>query len=233
MKGKRIVLSLAVVLVSAMAGFTGVKADEVESTEQATVVQQLVLVKPTIDKAVLVTDKLIASTDGVDVEHTRKLEWKVVNTKTKKEINDVSYSTVCQMTGVSRGVYTVQVRAVGVDENYNDIYSEWSDAVYVVSQPKIYTTKNKYIKRNSTTVHFKKMKGVKNYTIYMRKHKSKKWTKLKTTTKNKVKFTKFKGKKIDNYKNSYDFCVVANVKVGKKTVKSGNYEYFKTRFYIY
>lgn len=143
---------------------------------------------------------------------------------------DTAYNTVDVIYNLARKVYAVQCRAVAYDTNYNEVYSNWSASKIVVAQPKVSTAK-KYLKKNSITVSFKKIKGAKNYTIYMKKSTSKKWAKIKTTSKNKYKITRFKGSSINTYKTDYDICVIANVKIGKKTYKSGKFEYVRTRVY--
>lgn len=188
---------------------------------------------PTVSKVVMGGGKLSALAVNVDA-NTAKLEWRLIDVKNKNKVvkTDTSYSTVVNMYSVGRKVYAIQCRSVGYDSDYNYVYSNWSASKYVVAQPKVSTNK-KNLKKNSVTISFKKIKGVKNYTIYMRKKGAKKWTKVKTTSSSKCKVTKFKGKTINTYKTNYEFCVVSNAKIGKKTYKSGKYETIRTKYYVY
>lgn len=191
----------------------------------------IVLSTPSVSKAVIVGDRLEVLANNID-PNARKLEWQVIDVKNGNKVvnTDVSYTTGNIFYNLSRKIYAIQCRAVAYDSNYNDVYSAWSTQKYVISQPKVSTNK-KYLKKNSITVSFKKIKGAKDYTIYMRKKGSSKWTKVKTTKKNKYKITKFKGKSINLVNKTYEFCVIANAKVGKKTIKSAKKEYIYTRIY--
>lgn len=204
------------------------------STQQTTEVTQtpdITLQVPKITEVKMSETKLGAVAGNID-SNARSLEWQVIDVKNGNKVvaTDTSYTTGNIFYNMKRKLYAVQCRAVGYDSNYNNIYSGWSAKSYVIAQPKVSTSK-KYIKKNSITVSFKKIKGAKDYTIYMRKKGSSKWTKVKTTKKNKYKVTKFKGKSINLAKKSYEFCVIANAKVGKKTIKSSKSEYVYTVYY--
>lgn len=204
------------------------------STQQTTEVTQtpdITLQVPKITEVKMSETKLGAVAGNID-SNARSLEWQVIDVKNGNKVvaTDTSYTTGNIFYNMKRKLYAVQCRAVGYDSNYNNIYSGWSAKSYVIAQPKVSTSK-KYIKKNSITVSFSKIKGAKDYTIYMRKKGSSKWTKIKTTKKNKYKVTKFKGKSINLAKKSYEFCVIANAKVGKKTIKSSKSEYVYTVYY--
>lgn len=204
------------------------------STQQTTEVTQtpdITLQVPKITEVKMSETKLGAVAGNID-SNARSLEWQIIDVKNGNKVvaTDTSYTTGNIFYNMKRKLYAVQCRAVGYDSNYNNIYSDWSAKSYVIAQPEVSTSK-KYLKKNSITVSFKKIKGAKDYTIYMRKKGSSKWTKVKTTKKNKYKVTKFKGKSINLAKKSYEFCVIANAKVGKKTIKSSKSEYVYTVYY--
>lgn len=194
--------------------------------------QKLTLATPKVKSVSIVNGTLNAVASNVDTYKTYKLEWRVYDKKTGKRVkSDVSYNTAITMFGVNgRKVYYVKCRAVGHDADYNDVYSKWSKAKYFVTQPKV-TTKSKDVKKDKITIKWKKVTGAKNYTIYAKKGNSKKWTKLKTTSKNSFVFTKFKGKKLNTLKNMYYFTIVSNAKAGGKTIKSGKNEYYYSYLY--
>ena len=83
------------------------------------------------------------------------------------------------------------------------------------------------------TIKWKKITGVKNYTVYVKKGNSKKWTKVKTTNSNKYVLKKFKGKTVNTFKNKYYFAVVGNATVNGKKVTSGKDEYYGAYSYYY
>lgn len=178
---------------------------------------------PTIKDALIVNDDLGVITGNIDT-NASYIEWRLLDNKGKivKVKNSCTYD--CVMYNLNKGVYSIQCRAVGYNLKNKEVYSEWSAAKTVVSQPKFSVSK-KNIKKNSITVFIKKIKGVKNYTIYVRKKGTKSWSKVKTTTKSKYKITKFKGRKINTRKTKYDVCVVAN----KNGVSSDNTKYVKIR----
>lgn len=188
---------------------------------------------PTVSKTYMSEENLDALAANID-PYAQKLEWQVIDIKNGNKVvaTDTSYTTGTRIYNVGRKILAVQCRVVGYDSDHNEVYSDWSAKSYVIAQPKVSTSK-KNLKKNSITVSFKKIKGAKDYTIYMRKKGSSKWTKVKTTSKNKYKVTKFKGKKINLAKTDYEFCVVANAKVGGKTIKSSKSEYVYTRYYSY
>lgn len=178
---------------------------------------------PTIKDALIVNDDLGAITGNIDT-NASYIEWRLLDNKgrTVKVKNSCTYD--CVMYNLDKGVYSLQCRVVGYNLKNKEVYSEWSAVKIVISQPKFSVSK-KNIKKNSITVSIKKIKGVKNYTIYMKKKGTKNWSKVKTTKKSKYKITKFKGKKINTRKTKYDICVVAN----KNGVSSDNTKYAKIR----
>lgn len=196
--------------------------------------QQVVLKKPVIQSMRLVDGTLSVIAGNVDTKYTEKLEWAVYDKKTNQLVKtDNSYSIADTIYGLdAKKVYYVKCRAVGSDANYNDVYSEWSDVKYIVSQPKV-TSKNKDVKKSQVTIKWKKISGAKNYTVYVKKGKTKKWTKVKTTKSNKYVLKKFKGKKVNTFKNRYYFAVVANAKVNGKTLSSGKDEFYEAYSYYY
>ena len=196
--------------------------------------QQVVLKKPVVQSMRLVNGTLNVVATNVDTTNTEKLEWAVYDKKTNQLVKtDNSYSIADTIYGLdAKKIYYVKCRAVGSDANYNDVYSEWSDVKYIVSQPKV-TSKNKDVKKSQVTIKWKKISGAKNYTVYVKKGKTKKWTKVKTTKSNKYVLKKFKGKKVNTFKNRYYFAVVANAKVNGKTLSSGKDEFYEAYSYYY
>lgn len=191
----------------------------------------VVLTTPTVGTIEVIDNVLYLTGANLD-SYAQKLEWKIYDKKTGKCVaSDDSYSVgtlIYNFTG--KKVFYAICRVVGYDSEYNEVYSDWSPKKYFVTQPKITTTK-KHVKKNSVTIKWKKVTGAKNYTIYAKKGNAKKWTKVKTTSKTSFKLTKLKGKRINTYNSEYYFKVVTNAKVGGKTIKSGNKEYYEVYTY--
>jgi hypothetical protein len=186
---------------------------------------------PKISLAKMVKTDLYVAAGNVDTNATSYLEYQVIDYSSKKVVKtQTSYSLSDIIYGLGRKIYGVKVRAVGYDANYNTIYSGWSPVVYTIAQPNVSANK-KFIKKNSITVSFKKIKGAKSYTIYMRQKGGKSWKKIKTIKGNKYKITKFKGKTINLTKKDYEYLVIANAKVGGKTIHSQKAEYIYTYSY--
>lgn len=103
-----------------------------------------------------------------------------------------------------------------------------------VKQPKINTSKSK-IKKNSIYIKWGKVKNAKSYTIYMRKEGAKKWVKVKKVSAGKTsyKITKFKGKKINVFKQDYEVTVMATAKINGKSYNSPKTRYIRTYTYYY
>lgn len=114
-------------------------------------------------------------------------------------------------------VYKAQVRTyikVGEDKSAKK-YSEWSDTVLLVPQPRLSG------KRYATYAKAKwnKIAGAKNYTVYASTKSDKGYKKVTTTTKLKCTIKKVAGKKMRKGKVYY-YYVVANAKLGGKTYTS-------------
>jgi len=188
---------------------------------------------PTVSQAIVVEDVLYLSGANLD-PYAQKIEWQIYDKKTGKCVaTDDSYTVGTEIYSFKgKKVYYAICRVVGYDSEYNEVYSNWSAKKYFVTQPKVTSTK-KHIKKNSVTIKWKKVTGAKNYTIYAKKSGSKKWTKIKTTSKTSYKLTKIKGKRINTYKSKYSFRIVTNAKVNGKTIKSGNKEYYTAYTYVY
>lgn len=195
--------------------------------------QPIVLAKPYIsDVAINRYGTVAALAKNVDVNNTSALEWQIFDKKTNKCVKTyTSYNTAASISGVNgRKVYYIKCRAVGRDSSYNYVYSDWSDAKYFVTQPKV-TSQKSDVHKNSITIKWKKIPGAKNYTIYAKKSTSNKWVKVKTTKGNRFVFSKLKGQTIDTFKNTYNFAVTTNAKAGKKTVKSAKEEAYSAHSY--
>lgn len=197
-------------------------------------VQPIQMLKPVVGEVSIAGGKVSATATNIDANNTSKLEWQIFDRKTNKCIKtDTSYATNTVIYGVNaKKIYYIKCRAVGYDSNYNYVYSDWSEAKYFVTQPKI-TTKNKHVGKNQITIKWKKIPGAKSYTVYTKKSTSKKWIKVKTTKSNTVVLRKLKGKTIDTFKNTFHFTVVTNAKAGKKTIKSNRAEYYRAYSYYY
>lgn len=134
------------------------------------------------------------------------------------------YSTYIKNLKLNR-FYKVRVRAYATINGKN-VYGAWSDYKAFAFQSEV---KLKSSGRN-IKLSWKKVKGAKNYTVYMSTSQKSGYKKVKTLKKTSYKATKFKKKKLSK-KKTYYFYVVANTKLGKKTVKS-NVElcYWITRY---
>lgn len=196
--------------------------------------QGVALNKPTVQSVKVLDGRIYVTAGNVDVNNTYKLEWEIYDGKTNRCVkSDVSYSTADTIWGISnRKIYYAKCRAVSYDSSYNMIYSDWSDAKYFISQPKV-TSKSKDVKKDKITIKWKKIPGVKNYTVYVKKGNTKKWTKVKTTNGNKYVLKKFKGKAVNTFKSKYYFTIVANATVKGKKITSGKEEYFSAYSYYY
>lgn len=106
-------------------------------------------------------------------------------------------------------------------------YGSWS-AYKEFAQPVKFSAKSGALKSKSISVKWTKMKGAKNYTIYMSTNEKGGYKKVTTTKKTSYKVKKFK-KKALKYNKNYYFYVVANKKSGKKTIKSPFVNYIRYR----
>ncbi len=188
---------------------------------------------PKVSQVEVVNGEMYVKADNID-PRAEKLEWKIYDKKTGNCVkSETSYYAGDNFYGLnSRKVYYAICRAVGYDDNYNEVYSDWSGKKYFVTQPKITTKSNsKDIKVNSINIKWKKVTGAKSYTVYAKKETSNKWVKVKTTTKTSYKLTKIKGKKLNLRASDYNFKVVTNAKVNGKTIKSSNKEFYEA--YVY
>lgn len=100
--------------------------------------------------------------------------------------------------------------------------SDWSDPLYYVPAVKM----NKIVQTsNSAKISWKKLniKGVKNYTIYIKRYKTEKqflnnsWVKVATTKKTNYTIKKFKKSSLNFKKYDYAVKIVANMKFKGKT----------------
>lgn len=119
--------------------------------------------------------------------------------------------------------YKVRVRAY-VTVNNKTLYGEWSDYKVFGQQPNVNIKKS----GKGVKLSWKKVKGAKNYTVYMSTKEKSGFKKIKTLKKTSLKVTKFKNKKIKKNKKYYVY-VVANTKSGKSTIKTnvGSIYWFK------
>lgn len=137
----------------------------------------------------------------------------------KKPIKTYSTTSECAfMKNITQKTfYKFRVRGyvtIGTDKKYGT----WSDYMEF-SQPVKCTAKTGQIKSKVISMSWTKMKGAKNYTVYMSTSLNSGYKKIATTKSTKLKVSKFKKKALKWNKNYY-FYVVANRKSGKKTIKS-------------
>lgn len=151
---------------------------------------------------------------------------KLVESKT---INNqfINYCTFNKAT--TQNCYYVRVRCF-YTANGATAWSQWSQNFNAVPQARI-TSGKKAIGSRSIKLKWKKVSGAVNYVIYARKGGKKKWTKIKTVSskKSKYTFTKMKGKKIRVNAAGYDLQVRTVGKVNGKKVKSTSVYY--TNYY--
>ena len=187
--------------------------------------------KPSVDKVEIADGKVYVKAKNIDANADR-IEWEIYDKKTGKLVKSAtSYNVDATIYGVNgRKVYYARCRVIAKDSYYNDVPSEWSGKKYFVAQPKITSTR-KDVKVSSINIKWKKVTGAKNYTVYAKKENSKKWVKVKTTSKTSYKLTKIKGKKVNLRSSDYNFRVITNAKVNGKTIKSSNKEYCEA--YVY
>lgn len=132
-----------------------------------------------------------------------------------------TYSTVSEVAFMNnitqKTFYKFRVRGyvtIGTQKKYG-AWSDYKD----FSQPVKCTAKTGKIKSKAISMSWTKMKGAKNYTVYMSTSLNSGYKKIATTKSTKLKVSKFKKKALKWNKNYY-FYVVANRKSGKKTIKS-------------
>ncbi len=125
--------------------------------------------------------------------------------------------------------YFVKVRCF-YTANGATTWSRWSANFNAVPQARI-TSGKKAIGRRSIKLKWKKVSGASKYVVYARKGGKRKWTKVKTLSskKSKYTFTKLKGKRIRMNAAGYDLQVRTIGKVNGKTVKSNSIYY--THYY--
>lgn len=168
-------------------------------------------------------------TASINLNGADGAEYKICRKKGNKTVatGDIISSSVYEYGIKANHVYYIVARTYIYDDNYNKVYSNWSGKKYFVSQPTISTKKSK-IKSNYVNLKWSKVTGAKNYTIYGRNRGSKSWKKIATTKKTFYKVTKLKGKRLNCVSKNYEFTIVANAKIGKKTYNSNKKKYIYT-----
>ena len=160
--------------------------------------------------------------DGWQVQYCK------YNGKGKKTVSSLS-SNFANIPVNTNMFYKVRTRAY-VNINGSKKYGAWS-AYNIICQDQTYGSsyQNKStVGSNKVKITWKKVKGAKNYTVYMSTSKTSGFKKITTTKKRYVTVSKFKKKSLKKG-TYYYYYIVANRKVGKKTYKSGK-EYVR---YIY
>jgi len=188
-------------------------------------------VAPSISGVKMVGDNVAAAVSPVSCNG---YEYGIFNKKTGKLVkSQTTSSTSSVFYGVSRkNIYIMKARAYKYDTSGNKIYSAWGKGKYFVPQPKIKNKASK-LKKNSIILKWNKVTGAKKYTIYMRKRYAKKWYKVKTVSGKKASYTikKFRGKKVNAYRQNYEVKVKATAKIGGKTYNSTSDDYIYTYTY--
>lgn len=150
------------------------------------------------------------------IEHGSGYAYELCNYKGKKITSGTcSPNGYNELKNIKIGqFYRVRVRAYTTVNN-KVLYGAWSDYCAFAQQPKV------NIKRSGSKLKFswKKVKGAKDYTVYVSTKQRSGYKKVATTKKTKYTLKKFKKKKL-NKKKTYYVYVVANTKVGKKKFKS-------------
>lgn len=159
--------------------------------------------------------------------HADGYEYVLYNYKGKKlKSGKTTYYSYNTLSNVKVGsFYRLKVRAY-TNINGRAVYGEWSDTISFAHQTKV------NIKRSGRNLKFswKKIKGVKDYTIYVSTKQKSGYKKVATTKKTSYTLKKFKKKKLSTKKKYYVY-VVANTKIGKKKFKSNSELcYYLTRY---
>lgn len=117
----------------------------------------------------------------------------------------------------TKNFYKVRVRAY-TTINGQVKYGAWSTYTYFAQQP---TVELKFVNSKKLKISWNKVKGATSYSVYMSTSQKTNYKKIKTLKKSKTSLTvtKFKKKSLSKKKRYYVY-VVANKKVGKKTIKS-------------
>lgn len=117
--------------------------------------------------------------------------------------------------------YKIRIRPYVVINSNKQIYGDWSDYYYFSQQPRV------ALKRSGKKlkISWNKVKGSTSYSVYVSTKANSGYKKVKTLKKNSMTLKKFKKKKLSKKKKYYVY-VVANKKVGKKTVKSNSADRF-------
>lgn len=147
---------------------------------------------------------------------------KLLSVKKKTVATDDCYTYTSFNTKPNR-VYYVQYRKV----SYDGVYSKWSKRIPVVTMNKV-TLSLTSKKSKKVRVKLPKIKGVKNYTIYISTSKNKGFRKVKTVKKSVI-LSKYKGKSF-KYSKTYYYKIVPKVGSKKSTSFIGNFYIYK-RYY--
>lgn len=184
-------------------------------------------------------DDVVAYVDrGTITNEVYATTWRMIDVNTGEvyryggdwiKSNNKAYWDGCKIECLPKrftGTFYMQMRfEVGTDEyGNNGKYSEWSDPYYFVTQPTMLKKKKGDVKNSSIKVRWKKLKGDYTYIIYARKRQVNKvgykWYKVGSTKKSTFTFSKINKKKINCKKYKYHVRVVAQAKLGGKTIKS-------------
>jgi len=131
----------------------------------------------------------------------------------------------------AKAIYYVKTRSFMYDNNYNKVYSNWSDKKYFISSPSIDAVKTRStITKHSLTLSWGKVTGAKKYIVYCSTKKDSGYKEVGTTTKTSLAITKFNSKTISLANKKY-FKVVASTEIKDETVESIPYEYMYCQFY--
>jgi len=126
--------------------------------------------------------------------------------------------------------YYYKVKAIAKKSKNNSKFSSVKSKVCEYKYP---ITVKVALSGSNPKVTWNKVTGAKKYTIYMRKRYAKKWYKVKTVSGKKASYTikKFRGKKVNAYRQNYEVKVKATAKIGGKTYNSTSDDYIYTYTY--
>lgn len=154
---------------------------------------------------------------GYDVEIYDK------NGKLIKSENGLNTNTTNVISGkIKNSGFAYRVRGYFTEIGGRTVYGDWSDYKRVVVQPKVSSDIKTVGNTKTATMKWKKMKGVKSYTIYRKVGENGKYKKVKT-----VKTTNFSQAGLKKSKVYYYYVVANGLKVVGKAANSTTDNYIK------
>lgn len=148
------------------------------------------------------------------VKYAEGYVYELYNYKNKKLRSGTASTYSTTLKNMTKQFYKLRIRPYTTINN-KVLYGEWSEYLNFAPQPVV----DAKLAGKKVKLSWKKVKGAKNYSVYMSAKQESGYKKLATTKKASFKVAKFKKKKLKKNKTYYLY-VVANRKVGKKTFKS-------------